>query len=108
MPQTDVDLRDISRGDEITVQTEGGETFSGHVSEYEQERCDNFRKGWVRAAFEDGLWDQVKDRVDSEVLRVEQKFARKTGTPKKAKVFGTKWNDETPASVELGTVSSIE
>lgn len=108
MTQTDVDLRNISHGDEIIVETDGGETFSGYVSEYEQVRCDNFRKGWVRVTFEDGLWEQVKDRVDSEVLRVEQEFAQKTGNPKKANVFGRKWDDETPESVKLGTVSSIE
>ena len=108
MPQTDVDLRDISRGDEITVQTEDGETFSGQVVGYEKEQSDNYRKGWVHADFEGGFWDQVKDRVDSEVLRVEQKFARKTGTPKKATVIGTTWNDEKPEYVEIGTVSSVE
>lgn len=108
MSTPNVDLRNIDHDGEITVQTKSGETFTGQVVGYEQQECDDYRKGWVHIDIEGGLWDQVKNRVDSETLRAEQKFTRRSGNPQMASVYGTKWIDGEPEYVKLGTIDAIE
>jgi hypothetical protein len=104
-----IDLRDVSNGDWLAITLTDGETFRGMVVDYEHVQRDVYEQDSVRFAFEGDLWDQVQDRVDSEVLNVTQRFARKTGKPKKAVVHGHIMPDETSFEYKkLGEVDSVQ
>lgn len=89
-----VDFRGLACGDWLRIVLDSGESFSGMVVDYEHVSADDHTEGSVRFAFEGDLWEQVNDRVDSEVLHVSQRFARKTGTPKTAELSGHIVKDE--------------
>lgn len=106
------DLREVDNGDELTITTESGEEFTAMVTGHEHDPSDNYTKGYVRCNFEDGLWEQVKDRVDSEVLDLRQTYARKSGRLSDTELYGTVWPEpaETsePEYVSMGEVESVE
>jgi hypothetical protein len=104
-----IDLRDVSNGDWLAITLTDGETFRGMVVDYEHVQRDVYEQDSVRFAFEGDLWNQVQDRVDSEVLNVTQRFARKTGKPQKAVVHGHTMPDETSFEYKkLGEIDSVQ
>jgi hypothetical protein len=106
-----VDLRDVSRNNRLRIVTKDGEEFVGIVSGYEHTPADEYTKGSVRFPFEGDLWEQVKDRVDSEVLEVSQRFSRTVGEPKTATLSGHVEQDDIVDPFKnktLGEIKTVE
>lgn len=103
------DFRDVEIDDEIKLTLTSGESFTGIISSKEYDPAD-ITKGYISLGFEGDLWDQVKDRVDSEVLQIRQDLARKTGDPKEAVLTGTVWvgEDEESSVSEYQTLGTIQ
>jgi hypothetical protein len=106
------DLRAASNGETVRVILESGEVFEAMLTGYQHDPSDDYVKGFVSANLEGGLWEQVKDRVDSEVLKVRQDYSRKAGRITETDLYGTVWPEpaETsePEYKSLGDVKTIE
>jgi len=105
-----INLRNYTNGDRLTVTLESGETFDGVVSDRDGDSSDTYGKGWVRITFEGDLWEQVNDRVDSEVLELRQDFSRVRGDPQTPELYGHIWPEDSvgdPEYVKLGNVAEI-
>lgn len=106
-----IDFRNYDRGDEITVELDSGEQFTGVISGYDHDRADGYTKGYVSASFEGDFWKQVNDRVDDEVLRIEQNFGRTTKEPQQPILTGSIWVGDgikEPQYTELGEIVAVE
>lgn len=106
-----VDLRDYETGDRVTVVLEDGEEFTGVVTDRDYDEADDYSRGYYSAAFEGDWWDRVNDRVESEVLRLRQDYARRSGRPLDATLYGHVWRGEVreasePEYKELGPIAS--
>lgn len=88
----EIDLRELDVGDEISIETDGGEQFDLVIADVDGDEATNHARGHVNLTVEGGgVWEQVKDRVDSGVLNLRQHFERLTAEPRTARVFGTVW-----------------
>lgn len=102
------DLRDVENGVELKITMESGEVFEGAVVGYTHDEHTDYSAEHVSFPFEGDLWDQVKDRLDHEVLHVQQTFERRTGTPGGITVTGTIVDGEMHESVSMGVVEAIK
>lgn len=108
-----IDLRDVENGDELTIELETGETFTGTAVDIEHEHADDYGSGHVEFAFEGDWWERINDRVDTEVLSVRQTLKRRTSEPGDVSLAGVVWRGEpketsTSEYVELGEVSEVD
>ena len=106
-----VELRELSNGDRLAVTLESGEEFTAMVTSHQYDAATDHADGWAYCNFEGGLWEQVNDRVDSEVLTLRQSYARRTGEADDIQVDGTVWPDggEHPSEeITLGVAESVQ
>lgn len=109
-------LIDYDKGNVITIKLESGETFEEVTVSYKDydPAIDRHDLAGVTIDIEGpGVWEQVKDRVDNEVLHASQWSTKGERRWKEATLSGTVWvgNDEvssTPEYKELGTIKSIK
>ena len=116
--QTDeVDLREFDTGDRVRVVLASGEEFSLYVSRYGGNPATDYSRGHRSLTVEgEGVWEQVKDRVESEVLHLRQQYEQRTADPRTAKLYGTVWKRDDGAPKEaaepyyeaLGEVETVE
>lgn len=112
---TDIDLSDVENGDRLTITLESGETFEEALVVGADKDIAEFSYDttFLRFPIEGDWWEQVNDRVESEVLELIQQSGR-GGDPLCApEVTGHIWVGEPkeasePEYVTLGTVSEIE
>lgn len=112
---TAIDLTDVEKGDRLTVELESGERFEdGYVSSAEVTHAEEpFEKTRVRLGFENDFWEQVRDRVDSEVLDIMQESERGGEPMEQPTLAGVYWEgpseeSSTPHYKELGTIVEVE
>ena len=112
-----VDLRGLGTGDSIRVTTDSGEEFDLYVSDADGREATEYSRGHVFLTVEgEGVWEQVQDRVESEVLHLRQQYERLTAEPRTAMLLGTVWKREDGAPEEaaepyyeaLGEVETVE
>lgn len=112
---TDIDLTDVEQGDTLSIELESGERFErGVVSGSDVAVAqDQYERTYVSLTFEGGFWDQVKDRVDSEVLAIRQDSGYGGSPLEQPRLIGTVWNGEveeaqTPEYEELGKIAEVD
>lgn len=110
-----IDLSDYDTGETLRIELESGETFGpAHIVGDEHDQAeDRHDRSWTKLTLEGEWWDQVSDRVDSEVLYLNQESDRGGKTLESPTLSGTVWVGETPESstpeyTTLGTVASID
>lgn len=110
-----VDLSEYENGDRINITLEDGETFdSAYVAGRDHDPAETqWEQSHFSLTIEGDWWDQVNDRVDSEVLNAQQSSERGGEPLKDASLYGTVWAGEVeeasePEYKELGTIESVE
>lgn len=106
---------DYDVGDVFTITLETGETLEDAevVGKDHDPGVDTYDRSWTSLTLEGGWWEQVNDRVDSEVLQLDQKTNRGSDEWQPATVLGHVWVGDPkeasePEYEELGTVESVE
>lgn len=102
------DLRELDDGDRVTITIRGGERLTATVIDPQHDPADEYGRGFWSAAFEGGLWGQVADRFDSEVLHLTQTFDRRTGEPGTPMASGTVERGGSLRRSTLGEVVDVE
>jgi hypothetical protein len=116
-PTDEIDLRDLDVGDAFSVEIDTGEQFDLEVVDSDGSLDVTYSRGHVFLTVEGkGVWEQVQDRVESEVLHLRQQYERLTAEPRTAMLLGTVWKREDGAPEEaaepyyeaLGEVETVE
>lgn len=99
-------IRDVEMGDKFTLTMESGESLSGVVVDIENHKS-YYTTSWTRVVIEGDWWEQVSDRVDTEVLKLYQEYLS-SDVPKTPVVRGDEWNGAMYEMVTLGKIQSLE
>lgn len=100
-PTDEIDLRTLDVGDEFSIEIDTGEQFDLYAAGIDHFPSGPYARGHVNITAEGAdVWEQVKDRVESEVLHLRQHFERRTGDPRTPRLFGTVWKSEDGAPKE--------
>lgn len=109
------DLTEYDAGDQIRVVTEHDEEFELQVVDYTHDPIQYPKdRSYTQMALEgEDVWEQVKDRLDSEVLNMDQSSRMGSEELEPPLLYGTIWVGEPEEASEpeyeaLGEVESIE
>lgn len=112
--ESTINLTDISPGDQLTVELENGERFEkGLVSGTDISIAqDRHEITYVSLTFEGGFWEQVRDRVDSEVLEMRQDSDYGGSPLEQPRLIGTIWEEDNESEQktqyeELGKIAKV-
>lgn len=110
-----MNINKYNRDDEITIILESGEVFeNAQVVGKEHDPADsNMDSAYTSLTLEGDWWEDVNERVDSEVLTLIQRKGYRNTQWDDPELFGTIWVGEIeeasePEYKKLGTVESIE